>query len=266
MNFMELTDNLAEILLKDCTTKKNILWATNDYENISAEDQIEPSQIHLIRPRHEKIRQKQKTRTRERAEVFTPPRICDLQNNLIDESFGELFWQDYVAKKILEITCGEAPYLVSRYNAVTGEKISLENRIGILDRKLKLVSKNATTPEDWLEWAKKSLQSVYGYELQGDSLFLARKNIFLTIAEYFQEKFHCDAPPDFFNDVAEIISWNLWQMDGSGSDFTAPFSKQPDQNDLFGETYEKIPCKIKDWDNGEKKIFFKDLAKGGGFD
>lgn len=261
MSFMELNDYFLEILLKDWTTKKNILWATNDYENISAEDEIRLSQIYLIKPRHEKIREKQKNRTKERAEVFTPPRICNLQNNLIDESFGELFWQDYVKKKILEITCGEAPYLVSRYNAVTGEKILLENRVGILDRKLKLVNENTTTSKDWLEWAKKSVQSVYGYELQGDSLFLARKNIFLTAAEYFREKFNCDAPPGFFHDVAEIISWNLWQMDGA--DFTAPFSKQPAaQVNLFVESHEKIPCKIKDWDNEDEQIFFKDLAEG----
>ena len=31
----------------------------------------------------------------------------------------------------MEITCGEAPYLVSRYDAVTGEVINLKSRIGL---------------------------------------------------------------------------------------------------------------------------------------
>ena len=44
-------------------------------------------------------------------------------------------WMDYIDSRRLEITCGEAPYLVSRYDTTTGEEIPIENRIGILDRK-----------------------------------------------------------------------------------------------------------------------------------
>jgi hypothetical protein len=47
-------------------------------------------------------------------------------------------WQRYVDSKRLEITCGEAPYLVSRYDTTTGEIIPIGDRIGILDRKLQL--------------------------------------------------------------------------------------------------------------------------------
>lgn len=42
----------------------------------------------------------------------------------------------------LEISCGEAPYLVSRYDSVTGKTIKIKNRIGLLDRKLRIVSEN----------------------------------------------------------------------------------------------------------------------------
>lgn len=44
-------------------------------------------------------------------------------------------WQKYVDERRLEITCGEAPYLVSRYDAVSGEPLELKDRIGMLDRK-----------------------------------------------------------------------------------------------------------------------------------
>lgn len=54
--------------------------------------------------------------------------------------------------KRLEITCGEAPYIVSRYDAATGEIIPIERRIGILDRKLRVVNENTETEEDWLFW------------------------------------------------------------------------------------------------------------------
>lgn len=79
--------------------------------------------------------------------MFTPSRICNEQNNQVDEAwFGRanifnipqgttwitnndkiLFdnnnktWKSYVDAKRLEITCGEAPYLVSRYDTTTAE-------------------------------------------------------------------------------------------------------------------------------------------------
>lgn len=123
-------------------------------------------------------------------------------------------WQSYVDANRLEITCGEAPYLVSRYDSVTGEPIDISQRIGLLDRKLRVVFENASNDDDCLIWIKRAVQSVYGYEFQGDNLFLARKNILLSVVEYFVQKFLAEPTEDFLLDVAEIISWNLWQMDG----------------------------------------------------
>ena len=73
-------------------------------------------------------------------------------------------WQQYVDSMRLEITCGEAPYLVSRYDTTTGEIISVHNRIGQLDRKLRVVGENTNTKEEWLKWAIRAFQSIYGYE------------------------------------------------------------------------------------------------------
>ena len=36
-------------------------------------------------------------------------------------------WKDYVLSRRLEITCGEAPYLVSRYDTVSGKKINVKD-------------------------------------------------------------------------------------------------------------------------------------------
>lgn len=253
---------IEKILLRDNTTQKNIIWATNDYKNISVTDEIQFDQIYLIKPRHEKIRELQKNRAKNKAEIFTPSRICNKQNNLIDESFDKNCWQEYITKTILEITCGEAPYIANRYDAVTGESIEIKNRGGMLDRKLKVVGENTNNSAEWLEYAKKSVQSVYGYEFQGDSLFLARKNIFLTLQEFFQDKFNFDAPHGFLYDVAEIISWNFWQMDGRN--FSVPLLKQLSrQQNLFGdEIFEDIPCKIFDWQNNTD-VKFKNLVGGG---
>ena len=49
-------------------------------------------------------------------------------------------WQDYVRANRMEISCGEAPYLASRYDTVTGKWIEVKDRIGILDRKIRIIN------------------------------------------------------------------------------------------------------------------------------
>ena len=38
-------------------------------------------------------------------------------------------WKKYVDSRRLEITCGEAPYLVSRYDVETGEHIQMARKL-----------------------------------------------------------------------------------------------------------------------------------------
>ena len=87
---------LLEILLKDNSSGKNIIWATNDYasngEGFSADDQILPDLItgengELIKPRTEKTKEEKLARIRDKAEVFTPSWICNQMNNLVDEAW-----------------------------------------------------------------------------------------------------------------------------------------------------------------------------------
>ena len=290
----EISSKLLGILLIDRTTGENIVWGTNDYYEYGcfAVEEIQLDKVDLIRPRYEKIRQRQKTRTRDRAEIFTPSWLCNEQNNLVDEAWfgraevfnvvvdnwkhtwqttkdkivfsGELTWQSYVEANRLEITCGEAPYLVSRYNATTGEQIEILQRVGLLDRKLRVVFENAADEYECLAWMKRAVQSVYGYEFQGDSLFLARKNVLLSIVEYFTQKFSAKPPEDFLLEIAEIISWNLWQMDGLTN--AIPYANINHQGSLegFGKPVnldEKIYCRIKDWTTGDE-LEYRDLLKG----
>ena len=238
---------ITEILLRDRTTGKNILWANAEF----GAKEIQAAQIELIRPRHEKLREHQKQRARNRAEIFTPPDICNIQNDLIDAD--KKSWQAYIDAKFLEITCGEAPYLVSRYNAVTGEPIDIKNRVGLLDRKLRVISKETSAVADWMNFVARAVQSIYGYDFQGDNLFLARRNVFETVIDYYAEKFSRKPPENFLAEVAEIISWNLWQMDGLT--YSPPFT---DNRNLFGGAN----CLIKDWRTG-KTFEFGSLTGGG---
>lgn len=242
---------VAGILLFDHTTRKNIMWCTDDYASLGsgyhASDEITIEKItgeheNLIRPRALKTMEQQRDRTRDKAEVFTPSWICNAQNNLVDNAwFGregvfntennnktwttntekitfpkDKTWKDYIRETCLEITCGEAPYLASRYDTVTGGLIPLEKRIGLLDRKMRVIGENADNHEEWLKWVQVAYQNIYGYEWQGDNLLLARESLLQTFFEYHARKFGEDypLPIEFVRSIAYIISWNLWQMDG----------------------------------------------------
>lgn len=275
---------ILEILLTDRTMNRNIMWATSDYEFLGKEynshspiliECIINENSDVIKPRVLKTKKNQKNRTKDKAEVFTPSWICNKQNNLIDnEWFGrdDVFnieknkswevnadkikfptdrnkaWEKYVEDRRLEITCGEAPYLVSRYDTVTGNSIAIFDRIGLLDRKMRIVHENSETEEDWLKWSERAFQSVYGFEFQGDNLLLARENLLVSYCDYMEEKLNREPTHKELIKIAKIISWNLWQMDGLT--YTIPYENE----DKF--------CLIKDW-RSKKIEVFKDLIKGG---
>lgn len=243
------------ILLRDNTTKKNIIWATDHYKNkglgYSIVDEIKPchltGKVRAIRPRIEKSKAEQTKRIKDNAEVFTSSWIVNKQNNLVDNTwFGKedvfnientdnswtttekvIFdegktWTDYVNDIRLEVCCGEAPYLVSRYDTVSGQKIENKSKIGLLDRKFRVINENVATDEEWLDCAIKAIKSVYGYEFQGDNLLIARENVLLDFVDYYFERFNELPNKDLLFNVATIISWNLWQMDGLK--YVVPFS------------------------------------------
>ena len=218
--------NLLEILLQDKTTSKNIMWATDSYESkgemfvplapISI-DLVTGTNGSLIQPRALKSKEEQLYRTRDKAEVFTPLSIVKQMNDACDTNrVTKNNWQEYVALLKLEITCGEAPYIVSRYDPVSDkqELLPLPKRVGFLDSKRSVVSKYCDTSEDWQKWSKIAFQSSYGYEWQGDSLLIARENLLYTFIDYYEDKFNKAPTLNLQKEIAEIIVWNIFQMDG----------------------------------------------------
>ncbi len=303
-------NDVLGVLLRDRTTGGNIVWATDNYEGRYGEEygadcemrieQITGERGEVIRPRVDKSKEEQTRRVKDKAEVFTPSWVCNKMVNWMDEEwFGRrnVFnteikvdgkcgwavqkskiefpegkcWQDYVKMRVLEITCGEAPFLVSRYDTTTGEEIELAGRIGVLDRKLRVVKENTQDELEWMEWAKVAYQSIFGYEWQGDSLLLAREALLFTFIAYFQDKFGKDKNPaeGQIKEIADIISWNMWQMDGlrycvPGGE---PAEEEPLMASLFGgeetsnEEKKKSPlCKIKDWTTG-KEVVVRSIQK-----
>lgn len=288
------------MLLYDHTTGENIYWATDSYESLGAgygfHDPILPEAItgtheKIIRPRALKDKEEQLRRSKDKGEVFTPTWVCNAQNNLIDnEWFGrtgvfniesedsrsweptsgpivfpedeDRNWQAYVRSPRLEITCGEAPYLASRYDTTTGELIPLERRVGLLDRKLRVVCENVDDPKLWRTWARIAVESTYGYEWQGDSLLIARESLLFTVMEFYKHKFGKKYPWKGIYGLAYRISWNIWQMDGlkyglPGYEPTESYTTKPDVPTLDLEFEDDVSpvaisprhrlCRYKDW-------------------
>lgn len=310
-NLLLIDAEILNILLYDHSSKKNIIWATDNYKEygnrFNFEDEITIDKItgnyrDVIKPRSKKSAEEKNKRIKENAEVFTPSWICNNQNNLVDEAWFErdiVFnksnkdswetvedkiyfpenktWQDYINSMRLEISCGEAPYLVSRYDSVTGKTIKIKNRIGLLDRKLRIVSENIEEELEWIEWSIKAMKSVYGYDWQGDNVLIARENLLYTFIDYYKEKFNKKPSIELVKKIAEIISWNIWQMDGLK--FVIPNSCKNEKQvelTLFGDVehieeclgckknknknHNGIYCKVMNWKTN-RSIKFISLIK-----
>lgn len=270
---MESAD-LLKILLKDRTTKKNIVWATHSYEllgkGFAPSDRINPSKVtgnyaNLIQPRSEKSKYEQKDRTKIRAEVFTPTWLVEKQNGYVEVELETLNLEDYIQVRWLEITCGEAPYMVTRYDTVTGEEIPLSERVGFVDRKLQRISREVSDEVTFYELIKEAYRASYGYEYQGDSLLLARENLLATFEDYYLAKTGNQPTLEQKKEIATIISYNVFQMDGLKK--ISPYSatqKQSQQLSLFSdelevEQAEESKTQIKDWKKN-KMIGFERLS------
>lgn len=315
---VELTENelekkypgILEILLIDRTSNKNIIWATSNYSRFGkgfmSTDHIPLKYLvnhsrQIVKPRILKSKTEQKKRSKDMAEVFTPAWVCNLQNNMIDNEwfgyknafneeiesgwigkekveFKNRSWKDYIDLERMEITCGEAPYLTSRYDVVTGSEIRPLDRIGLLDRKLRVVFENTDDENEYIESSLLSLKRIYGYDFQGDNVLIARKNLFFTYIEFFEEKFKKEPSIDLLKEVAKIISWNIWQMDGMK--YVVPYSchkEETVQLSLFEDMQEEPEfckgcrtgdihqhngtySKIKDW-RSNRIVKFIDIVK-----
>ena len=293
------------LLLQDKTTRENILWATGSYAHLGAAYAVDAQMTvesvsgaeALLQPRVLKALSEQQQRTRAHAEVFTPAWVCNQMNNFCDEEgfgrpdafnmqqgrereanpFPVVFdrrrtWKRYVDSRRLEITCGEAPFIVSRYDAATGEEIPIPQRIGLLDRKLRAVNENAADEAEWLKWTYRAFQSVYGYEFQGDNLLLARINLLMTFVEYLAERWQREPTAKELKKLANVIAWNFWQMDGLKG--TVPLGEPEEEHRQLGfdlgfgpeagpdaPRRRKAPrCRIFDW-RSDRSLPFADVGE-----
>ena len=263
-------------LTKDRTTGNPIMFATSSYEPEHMPADFVTAEMYTsgeIIPRYQKNKDAQRARSKAKAEIMTPVWLVNkMLCNLDEDWFGrkDVFnrpgqqdgktwipraepiefpkgktWKEFVNATYIEITCGEAPFIVSRYDPVTGESIPVGARVGYLDRKLRVIGENTTSPEEWLEWAYKAYQATYGYEYQGDNLLLARINLLTTLEEYMLDRWGEKPTAEVLERFADVITWNVFQMDGL--------------KDIIPCTEgAEVPATIKDWTTGEV-VMFKSL-------
>lgn len=290
--------NLLDRLLSDKTTGKNVLWATDAYggrgKQYEKDSRITRELLlseDILRTRAQKETTQQDARTRQHAEVFTPLWIVRKMNDYVDEEwFGYLdvffkdgkpvadkirfwdnrkTWQDYADSRRLEITCGEAPFLVTRYDVETGEILPVPERTGILDRKLRVVGENAGSEAEWLTWASRAVEATYGYEFQGDNLLIARINVLMTVRDHLETRFGRAPTAEEYERLLAIVISNLWQMDGLTDRIPYAEEGEPETGGLmFGMIQERedTDCRIHDWRTGLDVPFFRlkeDLYKVG---
>ena len=225
----EQMPGILDILLIDRTTstskkKKNIIWANENYVKFGSKAYAATAQMlpelvtgrmgNIIKPRALKSKEMQKERTKSKAEVFTPTWIVKKQNDEIEKDYINDDLETYVKRTWLEITAGEAPYMATRYDVETGEIVPLTKRVGFVDRKLKRINAEVDDKAEWQRLVVEAYKSSYGFEWSGDSLLLARENLLYTYRDYYFQKWLEEPTYGWFANIAKIISYNLFQMDG----------------------------------------------------
>ena len=111
-------------------------------------------------------------------------------------------------------------------------------------------------------------------------MLIARINLIETFCEYTWDRWNEEPTESSLERVANIISWNLWQMDGihgvipyAGAVCEQKEGNEPHQLTMFeilgiedecekeNELPETIDCKIYDW-RENKSVTYKSMREG----
>ncbi|MQS89721.1 restriction endonuclease [Companilactobacillus mishanensis] len=281
----EQMPKILDILLIDRTMStprktKNIIWANDNYikfgfKQYSATSQILPELVtgnmgDVIKPRALKSLDVQKERTKSKAEVFTPTWVVKKQNDAVDDDYKNDDLETYISRSWLEIAAGEGPYMASRYDMDSGEIVSICDRVGFVDRKLRRINSEVNDKAEWQRLVLKAFKASYGFEWNGDSLLLARENLLYTYRDYYQQKWSSLPTYGLMENIAEVISYNVFQMDGLK--LIIPLSEKKKkvinaQMSLFDmeepeEQWKVIPgkrVKIMNWETNKTEFFDKGI-------
>ena len=242
----KLNDCIIHTLLKDKTTNNNIL----DTVTYAAYESMPE-----LTPRSLRSKDENQKRSKDKAEIFTPIKIVKQMNDMVIEEYNKEnhSFDEYIDSTQLEITCGEGVFLVTRYDSETGEIINIPERVGLLDRKLWRLCSEISDKELFLKYLPRIAKSMYGYEYQGDSLLMARLNVLYSFIEYYQFKFNDDLPSYCLSEFANIIVWNIFQMDGLT--MCIPQKDVIKTKDKKFKAVDGIAVKVNNWKENKTEFF-----------
>lgn len=177
--------------------------------------------------------------------------------------------------------------MATRYDVENGQRVPISERVGFVDRKLNRINKEIIDKAEWQRLVEWAFKSSYGFEWNGDSLLLARENLLYTYIDYYFEKWKSAPLYGLLEKIAEIISYNVFQMDGiakkrgtpkkgSGAYYILPLTEKKEKNPevqlsfdfIFDEEMEDneskeiitLPgkrAKIMDWETNKMEYFDK---------
>jgi hypothetical protein len=154
----------------------------------------------------------------------------------------------------------------------TGEVIPLSKRVGFVDRKLARINAEVNDKAEWQRLVELAYQASYGFEWNGDSLLLARENLLYTYRDYYFSKWDDEPLYSLSEEIAKIISYNVFQMDGLK--YTIPLTEKKEkvevmQLSLFDidepkEEWKIVPGKrvrIMNWDTNKMEYFDREAKR-----
>lgn len=233
---------IIKALLQDHSTAHNIIYANSSYLGHSFADEIALDVALTFKSRKDKCTEDQVSRKDSLGEVFTPHRVVKTMTKDYVDALA-------ITDMTLEICCGEAPFVADIFDMLSGEPVAFDDRAGVLDIKCRQAKSTGDITA--------ALMSTYGYELQGDSLFLARQKVIRDAAEWHEHLLGNTPGDATLEKWAEIISWNFWQMDGitckTPSEDEDAQADDPRTMPLWGDSDGKSPvwAIVAEWKDGK---------------
>lgn len=241
----EIDESVLETLLTDKSTRRPLVWPSRPEHPaawMSRDDLLRP-ELAAEDPQAEQTEFLEWNRKLNRLDAdwfghepaFNTESPTGWQTLSEPVAFDEPFhWKKYVIRPVFLFQAGRGQALVFRPFAQGAEPMPCEKRMGILDRRLRIISENTWDESEWLRWAESALQSLYGTDSSPLSIFQARLSAIMAVREAYAERFGAQLPVRKEKYMVTTLCWNLFQMDpATGCSFPVEEKPAPVQLSLF---------------------------------
>lgn len=241
----EIDESVLETLLTDKSTRRPLVWPSGPNHPaawMSREDFLRP-QLAAEDPQAEQaefLEWNRKLNTLDAAwfghePAFNEESAQGWQTLSEPVAFDDPFhWKKYVTRPVFLFQAGHGQALVFRPFAQGAEPMQYGKRMGILDRRLRIISENTREESEWLRWAESALQSLYGTDVSPLAIFQARLSALVAVREAYAQRFGGQLPVREEKYMVTTLCWNLFQMDPrTGCSFPVEEKPAPVQLSLF---------------------------------